>query len=149
MAGPALTAHVFVVCRTVSWDGPAGPRTSRTLEQVAYTYRTETPGGFPYETDFWLFVRLAHGRRREFTRDLQLTFIWHDDPQLRPEVWTRPFQTATFRPAVTVRDVAASVSAVFEGPGRYEFRLWYPVVRSWDLARRRRTLARTHIRIEG
>jgi hypothetical protein len=63
MASSALTAHVFVACRSVSWDGPAGPRTSRTLEQVAYTYRTEVPDGFPYETEFWLFVRLAHNRR--------------------------------------------------------------------------------------
>lgn len=149
MARPALTAHVFVACRNVVWDGPAGPQTSRTLEQVAYSYRTEVPGGFPYETDFWLFVRLAHGRRREFTRGLRLTFIWYDDPKLRPEVWTRHFHTGTFRPAVTVRDVAASVSAIFEGPGRYEFRLWYPVVRRWDGATRRQLLARTHLRIEG
>jgi hypothetical protein len=149
MAHPVLTAHVFVGCRSVQWDGPAGPNTSRTLEQVSYTYRTDSLGGFPYETEFWLFVRLAHYSRREFNRELQLTLIWHDDPQKRPEVWSRHFQTATFRPAVTVRDVAASVSGIFEGPGRYEFRLWYLVERTWDHAQRRRTLARAHVRIEG
>lgn len=149
MAAPALTAHVFIACRNVVWDGPAGPNTSRTLEQVCYTYRTELPDGFPYETELWLLVRLAHNRRREFTRELRLAMIWHDDPEMRPEVWNRPFQTATFRPAVPVRDLAASVSTTFEGPGRYEFRLWTPVVRKWDLARRRRTLARTYVRIEG
>lgn len=149
MSGPALTSHVFVACRNVQWDGPAGPTTSRTLEQVCYRYRTDWPGGFPYETEFWLFVRLAHNYRREFNRELRLTLIWHDDPQLRREVWSRQFQTATFRPAITVRDVAARVSLIFEGPGRYEFRLWYPVVRKWDQTRRRRTLARTHVRIEG
>ena len=149
MAGPVLTTHVFVACRVVQWDGPAGPNASRTLEQVGYTYRTDSPGGFAYETEFWLFVRLAHNSQREFTRELQLSLIWHDDPQLRSEVWSRVFHIATFRPAVTVRDVAASVTAIFEGPGRYEFRLWYPVVRKWDQALRRRTLARTYIRIEG
>lgn len=123
MARPVLTAHLFVACRSVQWDGLPGRRTSRTLEQVSYTYRTESPGSFPYETEFWLFVRLAHNSRREFTRELQLTLVWHDDPQSRPEVWTRHFQSVTFRPAVTVRDIAASVSAIFEGPGRYEFRL--------------------------
>ena len=149
MMGPALTAHVFVVCRNVFWDGPAGPNTSRTPEQVSYTYRPEMPDGFPYETEFWLFVRLAHNRQREFTRDLRLSLIWHDDPRLRSEVWSRAFQTMSFRPAVVVRDVAASVSTVLEGPGRYEFRLWHPVTRKWDQARRRRTLARTFIRLEG
>ncbi len=149
MAGPALTAHVCIACRSVQWDGPAGPNTSRTLEQVGYTYRTDSPNGFPYETELWLFVRLAHSRRREFARELNLTLIWHDDPQRRTEVWSRHFQTAIFRPAVTVRDVAASVSAIFEGPGRYEFQLWYPVVRKWDQSRGQRTIARTHVRIEG
>ena len=90
---------------------------------MGYTYRTESPGGFPYETDFWLFARLAHTARREFTRDLRLTLVWHDDPQFRPEVWSRPFQIMTFRPAHPIRDMAASVSGIFEGPGRYEFRL--------------------------
>jgi hypothetical protein len=149
MSRQLLTAHVLIACRSVQWDGPASPNTSRTLERVGYTYRTEVPDGFPYETEFWLFVRLAHYSRREFSRELILTLTWHDGPQMRPEVWSRRFQTATFRPTVTVRDVATSVSAIFEGPGRYEFRLWYPVVRKWDLAWRRRTLARTHIRIEG
>jgi len=149
MAGPVLTAHAFVACRSVQWDGPAGPNTARTLEQVSYTYRTDVTSGFPYETELWLFVRLAHNCRREFTRELRLTLIWHDDPQVRPEVWSRHFQTATFRPAVTVRDVAAPVSAIFKGPGRYEFRLGYPVVRKWDQSRRRRTLARTYVRTEG
>lgn len=149
MAGPTLRAHVFVACRNIHWDGPAGPNTSRTLEQVGYTYRTEIPNGFPYETEFWLFTRLAHHCRREFSRDLKLSLIWHDDPRMRPEVWRCLFQTANFRPAVTVRDIAASVSTIFEGPGRYEFRLWYPVVRKWDQSRRRRTLARTYVRIEG
>ena len=58
MAGPVLTAHAFVACRSVQWDGPAGPNTSRTLEQVSYTYRTDVTSGFPYETELWLFVRL-------------------------------------------------------------------------------------------
>ena len=145
----AVSAHVFVSCRNIQWDGAAGPNTSRTLEQVSYTYRTETPGGFPYETEFWLFLRLAHDRSREFTRDLQLTMVWHDDPSMRPEVWTRHFQTVTFRPVVAVRDFGARVSGIFEGPGRYEFRIWHPVIRKWDRKRFRRTLARTHLRIEG
>src|SRR5689334_17360783 len=122
MARPSLYAHFLVPCRSVQWNGPAGPMTSRTLEEVAYTYRTDTPNGFPYETDFWLFVRLAHHRRHEFTRELFLTFIWGDDPQQRPEVWSRQFQTITFRPQRPVRDIAASVpSVIFEGRGRYEF----------------------------
>ena|SRR5438094_9095069 len=146
---PALEAHFLVPCRAVPWNGPAGPQTSRTLEDVAYTYRTETPNGFPYETEFWLFVRLAHHRRCEFTRGLRVTLIWHDDPQRSPEVCTRPFQTVTFRPSVSVRDVAASFSAIYEGPGRYEFRLWYPVVRKWDQAMRGRRLARAWIKLEG
>jgi hypothetical protein len=147
---PSFEVHAFLACRNIQWDGPAGPNTSRTLEQVGYTYRTDVPNGFPFETDFWLFVRLAHHRRREFTRKLQLTMIWADDPQRRPEVWSRPFQTITFRPTMPVRDIAASLpSVIFEGPGRYEFRLWHPVVRKWDQATKRRTLARTHIRIEG
>ncbi len=149
MAGPALTAHVFVACRSVQWDGPPGPQTSRTLERVSYTYRTDTPGGFPFETELWLFVRLAHTRRREFTRELHLSLVWHDDPLLRTVLWIRRVQVATFRPAVRVRDVAVPIPLVFEGPGHYEFRLWYPVVRRWDGARRRRTLARTYVRIEG
>ena len=62
MVAPILVAHVFVVCRGVQWDGSAGPNTSRTLEEVAYTYRTDSPDGFAYETEFWLFVRLAHTR---------------------------------------------------------------------------------------
>ncbi len=149
MARPALSAHVFVACRNVVWDGTAGPKTSRTLEQVGYAYRTELPDGFPYETEIWLFARLVHNRRREFSRELRISMIWHDDPELRPEVWNRPFQLAAFRPEVSVRDVAISVSTTFEGSGRYEFRLWTPVVRKWDQSRRRRTLARTYIRIEG
>jgi hypothetical protein len=149
MAGVGLTAHFLIVCRNVQWDGPAGPSTSRTLEQVSYTYRTEVPDGFAYETDLWLFVRLEHSSRREFTRDLMLSMIWHDDPQFRPEVWSRNFQMASFRPVVTVRDMAASLTTIFEGPGRYEFRLWDPVIRKWDLVQRRRILARSHIRIEG
>jgi|GEM_PF-4800807 len=48
-----------------------------------------------------------------------------------------------------VSDIAVSFSAVFEGPGRYEFRLWYRVVRKWDQKRKRRTLGRSHIRIES
>jgi hypothetical protein len=150
MARPAFVAHFLVVCRNVQWDGPPGPNTTRTLEEVGYTYRTDTPNGFPYETDFWLYARLAHRGRRVFTRELQVTLIWRDDPNGRREVWTRPFHTVTFRPAMPVRDIAASVrSAVFEGPGRYEFRLWHRVVRKWDRAVRRRTLARAHLRMEG
>lgn len=149
VARPGLSIQVFVACGLVEWDGPPARRTSRTLHQVAYIYRTDAPGGFPYETTLWLFARLAHYRRREFTRELWLTLVWHDDPQLRPEVWSRRFQTATFRPEVPVRDVAAPVTGVFEGPGRYEFRLWHPAVSKWDNARRRRTLARTYIRQEG
>lgn len=146
---PLLEAHFLVPCLAVPWNGPAGPQTSRNLEEVAYTYRTEMPDGFPYETEFWLFLRLANHSRREITRDLRMSLIWHDDPQPRPEVCTRPFQTVTFRPSVPVRDVAVSFSAVFEGAGQYEFRLWYQVVRSWDQRTGRRTLARAWIRLEG
>lgn len=146
---PSLVAQFLVPCRAVPWNGPAGPKTSRTLEDVAYTYHTETLDGFPYETEFWLFVRLAHDQRHEFTRDLRMTLIWDDDPQRRSEVCTRPFQTVTFRPSVPVRDIAVSFAAIFEGPGRYEFRLWYPVVRKWDQKTFRRTLAHAYIRIEG
>jgi hypothetical protein len=149
MARRQLAAHVFVACRSVQWDGPAGPNTSRTLEQVSYVYRTEVPGGFPYETELWLFLRISHDSRTEFGRELRLSLIWHDDPQMRKEVWSRQFLFANFRPSVTVKDIAASVSAIFEGPGRYEFRLWYPVVRKWDQAKQRKTLARAHVRIEG
>ncbi|HYH67106.1 MAG TPA: hypothetical protein VD866_20590 [Urbifossiella sp.] len=149
MAGPALTAHVFVACRSVQWDGPPGPHTTRTLEQVHYTYHTDQPSGFPYETDIWLFVRLVHRRRREFSRELYVSLRWHDDPQYRPELWTRRYQVATFRPDVAVRDVAFPVPLVFEGAGTYQFRLWYPVRRAWDGATRRRVLADTYIRIEG
>jgi hypothetical protein len=149
MARPSFEAHFLVPCRAAVWNGPPGPNTSRNLEDVVYTYRTETPDGFPYETEFWLFVRLAHHRRRVFTRELFVTLIWLDDPQQRREVCTRPFQTVTFRPNVTVRDIAVSFSAVYEGPGRYEFRLWHRVVRKWAQKRKRRTLARAHIRIEG
>ena len=149
MSGPALTAHVFVACRSVQWDGPAGPEMSRTLEQVSYTYRTDTPGGFPYETDLWLFARLVHRRPREFTRELHVSLIWLDDPTLRQVLWTRRIMVATFRPAVRVRDVAVPVPLVFEGPGEYEFRLWYPVTRRWDQSRRRRTIGRTFIQTKG
>jgi hypothetical protein len=149
MAGPALHAHTFVACLNVSWEGNPGPNSSRTLERVSYVYRTETPNGFPFQTEFWLFVRLAHYRPREFTRMLYLTLIWQDDARLSLEVWTREFQNMTFRPAVTVRDMAARVDVTFEGPGRYEFQLWYVSMRKWDRHRARRILARTHMRIEG
>lgn len=149
MAGPALTAHFFVACRHVSWSGPPGPHTPRTLEDVCYRYRADTPNGFPHDTEFWLFARLSHTRHREFSRDLRVSFIWHDDPQMRPESWSRPFPTSPFRPAVRVRDVAIPFTATFEGPGRYEFRLWYPVTRRWDLAKKRRVLAKAHIHMEG
>jgi hypothetical protein len=96
-----------------------------------------------------LFTRLAHRGRRDFTRELQATLVWHGDPLRRAEVCTRPFLPVTFRPAIPVRDIAASFSAVYEGPGVYEFRLWHPVVRKWDQRRRRRTLARAWVRIEG
>ena len=69
MVRPSLEAHFLVPCRAVPWNGPAGPNTSRNLEDVAYTYRTETPDGFPYETEFWLFTRLAHRATRAFTRE--------------------------------------------------------------------------------
>ncbi len=146
---PLLEAHFLVPGRAATWNGPAGPATWRTLEDVSYVYRTEEPGGFPYETEFWLFARLAHHSRREFTRDLSVTLVWGDDPNRRAEVCTRPLAPLTFRPAVPVRDVAFSFSAVFEGPGRYEFRLWHLVVRAWDQATRRRALARAHVRLEG
>lgn len=140
----------MVPCRSVSWNGPAGPLTPRTLEDVVYTYRTDTPNGFPYETEFWLYVRLSHGFTRQAARDLFVSLIWADDPQQRPRVWNRPFQTVTFRPARPVLDVAVSLpSLVFEGRGRYEFRLWHRVVRKWDRATKRRILARAHIEVEG
>jgi hypothetical protein len=146
---PSLEVHFLVPCRAVPWNGPAGPLTSRNLEEVSYTYHTDPPNTFPYETEFWLFARLAHHRPRVFTRELRVTLIWHDDPQRRPRVCTRPFQTTTFRPSVPVRDVAVTFSAVYEGPGRYEFRLWYPVVRKWDQRTKRRILACAWIRVEG
>lgn len=149
MAGPKLHAHAFVACLNVAWDGNPGPNTSRTLERVSYVYRTETPNGFPFQTDLWLFARLAHHQPREFTKLLYLTLIWHDDERLSPEVWTREFQTMTFRPAVAVRDVAARVDAIFEGPGRYEFQLWYVSTRQWDQHNAKRVVARTHLRVEG
>jgi hypothetical protein len=146
---PILEAHVFLLCRSVQWDGPAGPRTSRTLEQVAYTYYTDVPDGFPHETDFWAFARLVNRGKHVYTRELFLTMVWIDDPRRQKEVWTRSFNSITFRPATSVRDIAVPISAIFEGAGRYEFRLWHPVIRKWDRAMKRRTLARGHIRIEG
>ncbi len=149
MAVPALTAHFLVVCRHVSWDGPTRPGTPRTLEGVSYVYQTDEPNGFPCETTFWLFARLSLFSNREVSRDLRVSFIWHDDPELRPEVWIRPFPTSPMRPATPVRDVANDFSTTFEGPGRYEFRLWHPAGRRWDGSRRRRTLARAFINMKG
>ncbi|HUR52904.1 MAG TPA: hypothetical protein VMZ71_02150, partial [Gemmataceae bacterium] len=100
MARPTIVSHFLVPCLAVQWDGPAGPNTTRTLEGVGYVDRTELPNGFPFETDFWLFSRLGHFRDREFTREFNLALVWHDDPQGRPEVWSRPFQTITIRPQV-------------------------------------------------
>ena len=148
MSIPSLHTHLFVVCRSIAWDGFAGPNTSRTLESVAYTYRTELPDGFPYETDFWLFFRLAHAGRRAFHRTLRVSLIWLDDPDERAEVWNRKIQTVTFRPEVPVRDMATQISGIFEGAGRYEFRLWYNSKSRWDQSQRRRIIARTYIRIE-
>lgn len=85
MSAPALHAHAFLVCANVSWDAAAGPKTSRTLAEVSYTYRTETPNGFPYQTEFWLFARLVHRQPRQFVRMLYLTLVWLDDPLLRPK----------------------------------------------------------------
>jgi hypothetical protein len=149
MAKPPIVCHFLVPCLAVQWDGPAGPSTTRTLEGVGYTYRTDTPSGFPYETELWLCTRLAHSRRREFTRDLHLTLVWHDDPQRRSLVWRRRFQTVTFRPGTPVRDIARNVPLTFEGPGRYEFRLWHKVRGKWDRKAKMRILARAHIRMEG
>jgi hypothetical protein len=150
MAQPSFVAHFLVPCLGVQWDGPAGPNTTRTLERVGYAYRTDTPNGFPFETEFWLFTRLAHFRRRPFTRELRLSLFWEDDPLARGGVWHRPFQTITFRPTAPVRDIAALVPAVvFEGPGRYEFRLWHRVTRRWDQSVHRRTVGRAYIRMEG
>ena len=149
MASSAIHAHAFLVCLSVAWDGTPGPNTSRTLERVSYVYRTDTPDGFPFQTDFWLFVRLGHRRRQGVAKTLYLTLVWHDDPELRPEAWTRRFPDVSVRPEVTVRDIAARAAGVFEGPGRYEFRLWYRSVRTWDQTVRRRVVARTFIRIEG
>lgn len=78
-----------------------------------------------------------------------VSLIWLDDPNGPSNCLAREFHDLHFRPAVPVLDISAAVDCVFGGPGRYEFRLWYDAGSKWDGTQKRRTVARTYLRIEG
>ncbi len=150
MAGPVVVAHVFVACLHVEPLRPVTTYSHRTLEGVCYVYQTSPRGAFPYQADIHLFVRLAYRwRRREFHQMLNVSVVWLDDPAGCSGGLARNFHDLHFQPWVPVKDISASVDCVFNGPGRYEFRLWYDAGSKWDGSPRRRNVARTYLRIEG
>ena len=148
MAGRSLHAYVFVACTNASREGPAGHKTPRTLEGVSHVYGVPAAVEFPYEADFWFYLRLAYSGRVPSAKSLRLKLVWLDAPKGPREVWDRDFQGVKFRAGVTIKNLAVPVNCLFEGAGRYEFQVWYNVRREWESEGRPRLVARTYLELE-
>ena len=148
MARPKIDIRHFVVCRAVSWEGPPGPYTLRTLEGVCHRFGVPPGTEFPFEVDeFWTYLRVFNMNAGTGTIPFFLTLLRTGMPGTPQRIWTRPYTQIPFRPGRGVVEAAFSLKRVtFPAPGWYEFRLSREVRLRWQT--RRLIVAREHVLIE-
>ena len=148
MARPKVSVQHFVVCRAAPWEGPAGPKTPRTLEGVSYRYGVPPGTEFPFEVEeLWTYLRLFNMNGGVGSVPFFLALIWQDSSGGSRRVWTRQYARIPFRPNRAVVEAAFSIRPVtFPGPGWFEFRLLREV--RLRIGSRRLVIAREHLLIE-
>jgi hypothetical protein len=148
MTVPEFTVQHFLVCQSVAWEGPAGPRTLRTLEGVGY--RIVVPPAAEPDFEFevlWVYSRLIRRNHVEGKTLFRIVAIWHDGPRPPRRVWAYQLLPVRMTSHQDVVEIAWPLRpAVFPGLGRFELRLqWHS---SASIGRRWRTMARDFLLIE-
>jgi hypothetical protein len=145
MARPKFFVQHFIACRNAAWDGPPGPNTTRTLEQVGFLYRVPPGTEAPEFEEFWLYARMfvtngATGRRT-FSVEIARTGV----PE-QQAFDTRSLGSVEFRNPTAAVNVAWALRPLrFPSVGDYTFRLMCEV--SAVLKTEWRVVAREFIRI--
>ena len=137
MARPKIEVKQFVVCRAAPWEGPAGPRTPRTLEGVCHRIGVPPGTEFPFEVEnLWTYLRLFNMNAGAGTVPMYLGLIWTDAPRGPRRMWTRSHVRIPFRSDRMVVETAVSVRGIaFPGSGWYEFRLMRELRLKWKTRR--------------
>ncbi len=139
--------HHFLACESVSWQGPAGVRSSRTLEGVNFRYDVPPDTEFPFQQDeFWLYARIFLIGEEDRDIEFRIRIVHHLREQTLRKVGivqVSPVRLTVQRP---VANVAWAIRpAIFPAPGLFEFQLCELRV---DWQRRKRIVAREYVRIE-
>jgi hypothetical protein len=148
MAKPTFIVNQAIACLAVGWEGPAGPRTLRTLEGIGYT--RETPPGSEYpEIDLWLYLRLFRTNNETVARRIRIDVFWLDAPGGERWIFTYPHGRVQFGSDTAVLETALHLGTIpFQGRGRYEFRIVCKRKRRWQDATEEVVVGSEYLRIE-
>lgn len=147
MARPKFVVQHFIGCRNAPWDGPPGPKSTRTLEQVGYYYRIPPGTETPEFEEFWLYARLflmnGVSGRREFVVEIARSGV----PE-HPAFDVRTLGRVELRGSLPVVNAAWVLRPLrFPSVGEYVFRLMYRV--TTRIRTEWRVAAREWIRLEN